>query len=503
MPLPSQYSSQVESRDEEYQISLPTPEESKEWHYGTEELLDALPRAWTRSLLYLVLGFSAIIIPWSMISRVDETGTGRGKVEPKGATQRIDSAHSGNVIAVKVKEGDLIKKEQILLELDAEELKNQLEQLKSKSEGYINQRQQIEVLKVQQQLSIGVQQQQNQSQQQEKIAQINQAKQNLDAKVSNFNIQRLEKQSLVDQARQNLNSKDTAQQLANNSYQKDLAEVNRYLPLLKEGAIASIKVAELEKIATQAQASLQQAIADSKQAQLRIKEEESRYQGIMAQAQADIDQAKLRVQEEESGLNTIIKAGELAVLKTEEQLKDLQRQIAEIQSQIQQTQGQIAAVKLQMQQRVVRSPIDGTIYQLPVSKPGSVLQPGQMVAQIAPKDVGFVIKAQMPTQESAFLKIGMPVKVKFDSYPFQEYGIIQGQLSRISPDTKKMQTPQGEIDTYELEITLPSPYIQSGNKRIALKAGDTATAEVITRQQRVIDYVLEPFKKLQKDGLKL
>ncbi len=43
----------------------------------------------------------------------------------------------------------------------------------------------------------------------------------------------------------------------------------------------------------------------------------------------------------------------------------------------------------------------------------------------------------------------------------------------------------------------------SANQCIPLRPGDTATAEVIVRQRRIIDFVLDPFKKLQKGGFKL
>jgi HlyD family secretion protein len=149
----------------------------------------------------------------------------------------------------------------------------------------------------------------------------------------------------------------------------------------------------------------------------------------------------------------------------------------------------------------VRSPINGVIFELPTSKPGAVVQPGQRVAQIAPKNADLVLKANMPSQESGFLKVNMPVKIKFDAYPFQEYGIIPGKVTWISPDSKVSETPQGRIESYELEITLDQQYIQNGDKHIQLAPGQTATAEVIVRQRRVIDLMLDPFKKLQKGGL--
>ena len=56
-------------------ISNQTLNKTKDWFYGTEELLDALPKAWTRSMLYLLVSFAAIILPWAMFTKVDETGS--------------------------------------------------------------------------------------------------------------------------------------------------------------------------------------------------------------------------------------------------------------------------------------------------------------------------------------------------------------------------------------------------------------------------------------------
>jgi len=152
---------------------------------------------------------------------------------------------------------------------------------------------------------------------------------------------------------------------------------------------------------------------------------------------------------------------------------------------------------------VFRAPTEGTIFQLPIQRAGTVVQPGQMIAQIAPKGAVLVFKAQMPIPESGFLRQGMPVKLKFDAYPFQDYGVVQGHLRWISPDSKPMQTAQGQLETFELEIALEKTYIQTQNKRVVLNPGQTATAEVIVRQRRLIDFILDPFKKLQKGGLEL
>jgi HlyD family secretion protein len=494
-------SGQLQPSDIQYEKQTKTKE--NDWFYGTEELLDALPKAWTRSMLYFLISFTTIALPWTMFSKVDETGSATGRIEPQGATQKLDSTVTGSVVAVNFQEGANIKAGQVLMEINSDILQTEIQQTKAKIEGLVNRQAQLELLKNQILLAINIQEQQNQSQQLEKLAQVNQARENLNAKQSAYNLQRLEKLAQINQAKHNINSNQIAYRLAVSRLNRDVSEVERYRLLLKEGAISQIKIVELEKIAEDSQRLQEEAKANIKFSQLRLQEEVNRYQSMMIQAKSDIEQAKLRLQEQESSYQSLMQAGKLTLLKNQEQLKDIQTQITTITSEISQTQSQIKSLELQLKERVVRSPIDGTIFELPITKPGSVVQPGQRIAQIAPKGATLVLKAQMLSQESGFVKVGMPVKIKFDAYPFQEYGVVKGRVSWISPDAKIQENSPTRIETYQVEIALDKPYIETGNKRILLTPGQTATAEVIVRQRRVIDFILDPFKKLQKNGLDL
>jgi hemolysin D len=506
-PLPqeeqNQYQSDMQSSNHAIRDPVETSDDSKDLFHGSEELLDALPRVWTRGLLYVLLGFGVLALPWSMYSKVDETGSARGRVEPKGATQKLDSEVGGSVKAVKVKEGESVKAGQVLLELDSEILQTQIKETDAKLTGLQNQRTQLNILKNQLQLTNSVTQQQNKSQESEKLSQINQAKQNLDSKQSTYNLQKLEKRALVDQAQQQIMVTLNDQEASKNRLSIDSKQVERFYNLVKDGAVSAMQVDQLKKEEQESKRTYQKNLSDVKQAELRLAEEKNRYQTTVSQLESDIKQAKLRLQEVQDSYTSLQKNGKLAVLKNEQQLKDLQAQITANQSTIAQTTSQMTSLKLQLQQKIVRSPLDGIIFELPFSKAGTVVQPGQRVAQIAPRNVGYILKASMPSQDSGFLKVGMPVKIKFDAYPFQEHGIVPGKVTWISPDSKVNQTPGGNTETYDLEIALERQYVQNGSKRIPLTAGQTATAEVIIRQRRVIDFVLDPFKKLQKGGLEM
>ncbi|MEH1837779.1 MAG: HlyD family efflux transporter periplasmic adaptor subunit [Nostoc sp.] len=515
MPSPNRSSPPSQDQTDKYQ-SYTQQEESVEFneqkevendsqdlHYGTEVLLNALPRIWTRGLLYALIAFAGLFLPWATLSKIDETGSARGRIEPKGATQKLDAQAGGSVKAVLVKEGDTVRANQVLVELESDVLQTELQENMSKLQGLQNRQSQLVLLKNQLLMSTSLLEQQNKSQELEKMAQVNQAQQNLDAKLSSYNLQKLEKQALVKQAQQQIYTTRNDQQSAKSRLGIDSRQVQRFSKLVQDGAVSATQIDQLKKEEQESKRLYGKAISDIKQAQLQLAGELNRYQVTINTLESDIKQAKLRLQEEQSSYKSLIQAGKLAVMKNQEQLKDIQAQITALQSEVAQTRSQITSIKVQIQQRVVRSPINGVIFELPTTKPGAVVQLGQRIAQIAPKNADFVLRANMPNQDSGFLKVGMPVKVKFDAYPFQEYGIVPGKVTWISPDSKITQTPQGNIENYELEITLEHQYVENGNKRIPLGAGQTANAEVIIRQRRVIDFVLDPFKKLQKGGLEI
>ncbi len=515
MPNPSQHLSSVlavPQQDQNNQVENSSAvvdhqtqieKEANDWFYGTEELLDALPRLWTRSMLYFLIVFTSILLPWSMLTKIDETGSARGRLEPKGSTHQLGIPVPGTVRAVNVQEGAMVTAGQVLLELDSDVLEKELQQRQTQLQALSDRQAQLKLLKNQLMLAINIQEQQNQAQELEKMSQVNQAQQNLDARQSASHLQRLERQALVEQARQNINSTQTTEKLVNSRFNRDVAEVARFRELYEQGAIPQIQLVELEKTAEESQRLHLQAQSDVTQAQLRLREEMSRYQATVGQVEADIEQAKLRLQEQQSSYKSVVQAGKLALLRSQEQFKDMETQISNLNSEISQTQSQIGSLQIQLQQRIVRSPIDGIVFELPVSRPGPVVDPGQIVAQIAPQNSTLILRAQIPSQNSGFLEKGMPVKIKFDAYPYQDYGVMEGRVSWISPNSRVQSSNQGSIDVFDLDITLDQPYIQAANQRVALTPGQTATAEVVIRQRRVIDFILDPFKRLQQGGLQL
>ena len=125
---------------------------------------------------------------------------------------------------------------------------------------------------------------------------------------------------------------------------------------------------------------------------------------------------------------------------------------------------------------------------------GAVLQPGQAIATISPAGARLVVEARLPNKDVAFLEKGLPAKLKFDAFPFQDYGTVGGTVINVSSDAR-VDKDQGSF--YEITIAPLQTQIVAKGKRIPLKPGLTVTAEIITERKSILSLLLEPFRQLK------
>ena len=474
-----------------------------DWSPATKGLLDALPRVWTRGLAYTLIVFAGVVIPWVSLSRVDETGIARGRLEPKDQTIVLDAPVVGKVTSVQVKEGDTVKTGQTLAELESDLINNQLNELQKKMTGQKNRLAQLELIKNKLTLSLYTQEQQNQYQQLEKQSQIEKARQNLISLQGLNKVQKEEALAQVNQVKQTIESSRADYRLAKIALAGVKEKVPRYQKAFEDGIIPLDRLQDIEQEAKENQQRLLQSESQVQQAQSQLEEQQRSYERIIQEKELDLEQAALTLQEQQRSYQSLIHSTKLALLKNQEQIKEIETQITTLQAEIAQTDSQIESLHLQLKQRVVKAPVNGIVFHLPLSGEGDVVNPGDTIIEIAPENSHLVLRAQMSPTESGSLEVGMPVKMKFDAYPFQDYGIVTGRLTWISPNSKYLESKEGRQEVFELEIELDRPYIEAQNKRIVLAPGQTARAEVIVQQRRIIDLILDPFKKLKSGGLEL
>ena len=143
---------------------------------------------------------------------------------------------------------------------------------------------------------------------------------------------------------------------------------------------------------------------------------------------------------------------------------------------------------------LIVAPVSGVVTDVTSTQPGDKVQANTPLGAIAPKDARPVLKIEIAERDRAFLHEGQSVKLKFNAFPYQRYGLINGPLEYISPTTKP--STQDKQPVYEGRVALERNYYQVAGSRYALRYGMTANAEIVVRERRLIDLGLDPFRQL-------
>jgi HlyD family secretion protein len=140
------------------------------------------------------------------------------------------------------------------------------------------------------------------------------------------------------------------------------------------------------------------------------------------------------------------------------------------------------------------APVDGVITDVTSTQPGDKIQANTPLGGIAPKNARPLLQIEIAEHDRAFLHEGLPVKLKFNAFPYQRYGIIDGTLETISPAARpQAQTKQ---PVYEGKVALRRDRYAVGDTTYPLRYGMTATAEIVVRERRLIDLALDPFRQV-------
>jgi multidrug efflux pump subunit AcrA (membrane-fusion protein) len=159
----------------------------------------------------------------------------------------------------------------------------------------------------------------------------------------------------------------------------------------------------------------------------------------------------------------------------------------EQQNRIARLETEIASTELSLKQTTITAPVGGIITSLNVRSAGTVLQAGEAVSSIAPSGVRLVVEAHVPNKDMTFIEKGLPAKLKFDAFPYQDYGVVESRVVEVSPDS---QEDKDHNSFYRVTILpLSQPF--------KMRPGLTLSAEIITERRTVMSLILEPFRKLQ------
>lgn len=253
-------------------------------------------------------------------------------------------------------------------------------------------------------------------------------------------------------------------------------ELTRYQTLANTGAVSQSQIGEKTAALEVALARLQ------------------RSQAILNPSMASVEIAAEKVaQERARGAST------LATLNKEQEA--LIQQKVKLQNELTRDRQELQQVETDLTHTVIRAPATGILQQLNLRNRDQLVQPGDLIAQIAPDRVPLVVKAYVSPQDIGQVEVGQAVTMKVSGCPYPDYGTLEGTVTTISPDIAGLPSPaanplaQGQPQPlsnahYEVTIQAQMQFLGSKNHLCHLQAGMEGSANIVTRKETVLRFLM-------------
>lgn len=411
-------------------------------------------------MLWTIAAFTAALLLWAGLARVEEVAVASGKVIPSSQLQVVSNLEGGIVEAILVKTGQKVTKGQLLLKLDTTQataefgrtdethtaLAARAARLAAEVEGTAPafpdwlQRSAPAVVATERSLWA--------------------------ARRADFDAQVRAETARLDQA-QRTEAQARVEALAR-SQEAELAqrEVAMLAPLVDKGIAPRIELMRAESAAAQAKGARDSAALAIRRAA-----------GAVTEAQASLRKVR-----------------EAYRAQAVEQLTAARSDMA--------AQGEtLPALQDRLTRTELRAPIDGIVQRVLVTTVGGTVRPGEPLVEVVPQNDELVIEAAVRPADIAFVHEGQKAFVKLTAYDYSVYGGLQGVVERISPDATV--NPQTGESHFTVRVrTTRNDMVAPDGRTLPIGVGMQAEVDLLGHKRSVLSYLLTPFTKLSDNAFR-
>ncbi len=406
-----------------------------------------------RYTFWTIISLLIITFFWLFIGKIDIVINARGIIIPEGEAKIIQPLETGVVKEILVKEGDFVQKNQLLIHIDTsatdaqiKALSRNLAQTKIEAKRLKSGGELSDFLKIS-----------NDEQNEEKEIQEKLYKESLES----LNNEILAKNNQIKQLNMQINSALAQKR----DYEFQLKNANERVNKLEE----VLDIIEYNKYrdATEKANSIKESV-------IRI--------------EADIKRFQTQIKEIENYI---------AKLKSDFKAQNLTT-LSETQKRINELSANIESIEFSNKNQKITAPCDGYIDKLFIHTIGGIVTPAQAIIALTPANAPVIIKAKVLNRDIGFIKKGMPVSIKIDTYDFQKYGILKGTVKSIS---KNSIDDEQLGPVYEIYIIPNENTLLINGKEEKISTGMTLNAEIEIGERRIIEFFIYPLIKYLDEGI--
>lgn len=187
---------------------------------------------------------------------------------------------------------------------------------------------------------------------------------------------------------------------------------------------------------------------------------------------------------------------------TEERLKFrriAQEELGKVEPAIAQTRETLSKATDQVRRTEIRSPIDGVVKSVRYHTIGGVVRPGEVLMEIVPIHDSLVVEAKLNPIDVGYVRVGQPAVVKISTYDFVRYGGLDGEVIHVSADSS---TDGSGFTYFRVIARTDKSYLGARPGDLPIAPGMQAQIDIHTGSKSVMTYLLKPVLKLKSDAFR-
>lgn len=398
---------------------------------------------------------------WGSIAPLSSAIPATGKISAASSNRVIQHLEGGIVKSIEVRDGDNVKKNQILLELDTTranaELQIALSQLKeslSVEARLVAERDNKPFITFPQELLEICQNFECASLKQSQIDEFNARKNFLQSEEEMLSRQ-------IEQAQNQIKSLEemiAANKLLSNSYAQEIKE---WKILFEQQLTDKLHLREIER-------------------------QKIKTDGEIASSGSDIARLNGQIMQ----LKTEI------ITKKQAFMKEVTERLSQAQTRVSDLRSRVVALKDMKERTVITSPIDGTITNLQIHTIGGIISPAKPILEIVPSGDQLIIEGNVVATEIGNVHHGLRAEIRFPGFShIKSLDIVEGEVTHIAPDAIKDETTGVLYYQVKIAVTQKGQQELSRNKLI-LQPGIPAEVMIVSGSRTMLDYLIHPLKMM-------
>ena len=147
------------------------------------------------------------------------------------------------------------------------------------------------------------------------------------------------------------------------------------------------------------------------------------------------------------------------------------------------------------------APVDGTVSFFRDLHENQFAAASEPLLAVVPSGEGLVGRVTLNGIGAGKVTPGQRVIIRFESYPYREYGTVEGRVRRVSQlgfQADARAAP--EVTTYQVEVSLPKGLTTSYGRRLDFRQEMRGDADVVTQDMRLIERVFNKVRSTAGGG---